>query len=347
MADSKISQDDIKALLAAAGIEAADYELTPLTGGANNRVYRLDAGNATYLLKEYFQHPQDLRDRVTAEFLFSEFAWKNGVRSLPKPFAYVKNDTVKSGLYEYIDGRKLKVGEIDEKRVKEALDFFLQINSMRSNAESSKLPAASEACFSIREHLDCVEKRISRLSKIQINSDIDFEADKFIKNNLLPEWLACRDFIIESCKSKNIEISSMIAPACRCISPSDFGFHNALLAGDGLLRFIDFEYAGWDDPVKTCCDFFCQPQLPVNPDNIKWFTGGVANAFPEYHSLTEKVSILFPLYQIKWCCIMLNEFLPVSASRRVFAEKEDISERKIRQLFKAGETLKKLKKELS
>ena len=35
------------------------------------------------------------------------------------------------------------------------------------------------------------------------------------------------------------------------------------LAGrDGRLWFIDFEYAGWDDPAKTVCDFFCQPGLP-------------------------------------------------------------------------------------
>ena len=47
------------------------------------------------------------------------------------------------------------------------------------------------------------------------------------------------------------------------LSPSDFGFHNALLGPDGKLCFIDFEYAGWDDPAKLICDFFCQPQTPV------------------------------------------------------------------------------------
>ena len=50
----------------------------------------------------------------------------------------------------------------------------------------------------------------------------------------------------------------------RCLSPSDFGFHNALAQGE-TVRFIDFEYAGWDDPAKTVCDFFHHPGVPV-PD---------------------------------------------------------------------------------
>ena len=42
------------------------------------------------------------------------------------------------------------------------------------------------------------------------------------------------------------------------MSPSDFGFHN-VIKKDDFLYFIDFEYAGLDDPVKLICDFYCQP----------------------------------------------------------------------------------------
>ena len=48
-----------------------------------------------------------------------------------------------------------------------------------------------------------------------------------------------------------------------CLSPSDFGFHNALLDDEGKLTFLDFEYAGRDDPAKLVSDFFCQPEVPV------------------------------------------------------------------------------------
>ena len=41
----------------------------------------------------------------------------------------------------------------------------------------------------------------------------------------------------------------------KCLSPSDFGFHNVIVEKDKILRFIDFEYAGWDDPAKMVSDF--------------------------------------------------------------------------------------------
>jgi hypothetical protein len=30
--------------------------------------------------------------------------------------------------------------------------------------------------------------------------------------------------------------------------------------------------------------------------------------------------LLFPVYQLKWCCIVLNEFLPAGKARREFSE---------------------------
>src|SRR5258708_29751946 len=41
-----------------------------------------------------------------------------------------------------------------------------------------------------------------------------------------------------------------------------FGFHNALLRPSQELCFLDFEYAGHDDPAKMVGDFFSQPAIP-------------------------------------------------------------------------------------
>jgi hypothetical protein len=86
------------------------------------------------------------------------------------------------------------------------------------------------------------------------------------------------------------------------------------------LKFIDFEYSGWDDPAKTVCDFFCQPDVTVP---MKFFDR-VSRAFvedssdPEFH--LRRIALLLPVYRVKWCCIMLNEFLPVGSRRRSFAK---------------------------
>jgi hypothetical protein len=66
--------EPIRALLTEIGI-VEDFAADPLPGGANNRAFRLDAGGQSFLLKAYFRHPDDPRDRLGTEFAFSRFAW--------------------------------------------------------------------------------------------------------------------------------------------------------------------------------------------------------------------------------------------------------------------------------
>ena len=60
----------------------------------------------------------------------------------------------------------------------------------------------------------------------------------------------------------NCVVLDTLLPEHRCISPSDFGFHNAIKTLDGV-KFIDFEFAGWDDPCKALIDFMLQPKVPI------------------------------------------------------------------------------------
>ena len=128
----------------------------------------------------------------------------------------------------------------------------------------------------------------------------------------------------------------------RCLSPSDFGFHNALLAGDGRLRFIDFEYAGWDDPAKMVCDFFWQPGIPVPLHFFDLVVQRVAQFFSDA-ALPARIGLLLPVYQVKWCCILLNDFLPLGRRRRSFAGGTAAQqEQRARQLQKARQALQNL-----
>ena len=36
----------------------------------------------------------------------------------------------------------------------------------------------------------------------------------------------------------------------------------------------------------------------------------------------QRQALLFPLYQVKWCCILLNEFVATAGERRRFAEQQ-------------------------
>ncbi|NBX30845.1 hypothetical protein EBR04_10470, partial [bacterium] len=148
-------------LLTAAGLPTA-LSIERLAGGGNNRVYRVETAAGPVLLKEYFQHPADPRDRLAAEHAFTSFAWGHGIRALPQPLACDRAAGL--GLYEFIAGRKLTPGEVTAGHVDEAADFFAAVNRHRENPAAARMPIASEACFSIAEHLACVDRRVARLA---------------------------------------------------------------------------------------------------------------------------------------------------------------------------------------
>jgi hypothetical protein len=314
----------VDALAEKAGLGAV-RALSPLPGGSNNRVFRVEGAGGEALLKEYHRSPDDPRDRLASEFGFCEYAWKAGVRAAPKPLA--KDAERGLALYEYVHGRKLSADEATEAKVDEALDFFESLNRERGGAAG--LPSASEAAFSTAEHVTVVAKRIERLAQSE------GAARAFVRGPLTKAWAGAAKQALRSGQPP-------VPQQDRRVSPSDFGFHNALLEESGRLRFIDFEYAGWDDPAKTACDFFCQPAVPAPPSSFDRFVERLARGLSDPKGFRERAKVLRPVYQLKWCCIMLNDFLPAGARRRAFAGAEPTETVLAAQLEKAKNALAKV-----
>ena len=279
-----------------------------LRGGGNNRVYRVTAADAHFLLKLYHYDPDDSRDRTAAEFEFSRFAWRGGIRSIPEPLAV--DHTFHAALFAYVDGSAPRADAIDLADIDQALALFAALNGLRDAPASTALRFAAEACFSAADHLDVVAARVRRLERIAIDGEIDRAAGKFVTEELAPTW----QHLAEHRRAALLELPAgerTLRPEQRCLSPSDFGFHNALLRRDGTFVFHDFEYAGWDDPAKTVCDFFCQPQVPIALDYWDHVVAGIDAAVGADSCLADRARLLLDVYRIKWCCIALNEF-PVS-----------------------------------
>lgn len=289
-------------------------ESTRQLRGGNNRTTLLQGPHYQLVAKAYFHSPDDTRDRLGAEFAFSQWLWSEGVRNIAQPIGC--DEEARVGLYQALPGRPLTQTDIDLSRVEQLIEFFLEINRHKQSA--TPLPPASEACFSWAAHRRTVSGRVHRLQALEHP-----EARHF-GQKLSRAWQAIQAHLPDDDKQ--------LSQAERCLSPSDFGFHNALLDQD-TLYWLDFEYAGWDDPAKTVCDAVCQPALPLP-------TG----AWPRLLAALEataraRAEQLLPAYQIKWCCIMLNEFTPEAQARRAFAGHPGDAGRLQAQLAKAERLL--------
>ncbi len=323
----------VETLLSKIGCDNKSFRIEPLSAGGNNRVFIVHVGVDRLLLKWYFHDASDLRDRLGVEYAFMKHIWNIGLRCIPQPIG--KDDHEHIALYEFVDGTKLESKEICRDHLKQAADFLAQLNSNKSRTLGFGLPIASEACFSVIAHLDMVSARLGRLQDISKELEVNIKASEFI-NVLNKFWSAKRDEILQKSKSIGLDPNLELPSNERFLSPSDFGFHNALYRPNGELCYSDFEYAGWDDPAKAIGDFFSHPGVPVKHEYFDWFISKVLNSYPQFSSMLERIRILEPIFQMKWCCIILNEFLPQQERRRNFANPNiDSQDRKFRQLKKA------------
>jgi hypothetical protein len=120
------------------------------------------------------------------------------------------------------------------------------------------------------------------------------------------------------------------------LSPSDFGTHNALRTSHGL-AFIDFEYFGWDDPVKLVADVLWHPGMALAPAARQKFFAGAADVYKVDSGFLSRFERDAPLYGLRWALIVLGEFLPEVWQRRLAAGAgDDAPAARARQLEKAA-----------
>ena len=90
-------------------------------------------------------------------------------------------------------------------------------------------------------------------------------SEEFIQKG---EYLACESRTLNLKKKKRI------------LSPSDFGC-NSLATKNKKLYFIDFDYFGWDDPVKLVADFYWHPGMNLNSSLKKLWLNKATKIFKE------------------------------------------------------------------
>ena len=282
--------------------------------------------------KKYFRSARDQRDRLHSEWSFVNYAYGNDVACVPQPIA--ADEAGQIALYERVPGRKLRASEIEERDVLAAAQFFDALNDPARRAMAEKLPRASEAGFSIAEHFALIDRRIDRLVNADETDGRDAEASALI-GELHDYWQGLKTSVVRGASELSLPVDEVLSVEQRCVSPSDFGFHNALQRPDGSLCFIDFEYAGWDDPAKMVADFFLQPEIPVDRKFYEPFVRAtIKGPRADWHK--RRIELLQPIFAVKWCCIMLNPYVVERAQAGNFANPlRDETERKRTQLKKA------------
>ena len=328
MSEPDISTEDavsIGSRLSGARVVAAH----PARPGGNNRVFRLEMANGPPLALKHY--PSDGRDRLGQEYDALTFLSRHGITSTPRPIA--KDPAAFCALYQWFDG-DAAVLHPQQEDADQLADFLLELQTLR-NAEGAKaLRNASASIFSPEEAIAQYEQRLDGLRRVP-ESHPDLRA--FMDGSLVPSTSIAIRKLRRRYAELGLDPAADLAPAHRALSPSDFGLHNALRAPDGRLRFIDFEYFGWDDPVKLVSDTALHPGSSLPEDSANRLIAVLSHAFEAGDdAFAIRRDVLYPLFGAIWCLIVLNAYLPESRSRRALAAQGgDLTVRLAGQLDKA------------
>jgi len=269
--------------------------------GINSKVLMIEHKNHKYIVKDYCDQRSTTKSRLEAEYSFLQLLKHHGISRVPRPLRRDKKHGY--GLYSFLPGQHVQ--SPSTKHVLAAARFIKEINVKVAYENIKGIENAAESCFSIQDHLDILSKRVQRLVDLSSRQPSLGLYNEFVDSMIRKKYKQIHDLILvkysEASRTRSLSLEEKI------ISPSDFGFHNMLVHKD-IVRFIDFEYAGWDDPAKLWCDFACQPQVPVSKEQWEYFVTRFSSWLPNYNNVKKRSDDLLLLYRLKWCCIMLNEF---------------------------------------
>lgn len=273
--------------------------------GKNSAVFKLGLENGNFLKFKIYP-VDDKHDRINSEFYSTKILSDFGFDSIPKPFYYDKELGIAA--YQWLDGEIITEYNIDD--ITKCSNFINDLFKIKLENRFSKIGLASAACISGKGIEDQLYQRIGFFKNIK---------NKELSTFILDEFVPTMNYFLENAKNNwnfNYSFDENLPFEELTLSPSDFGFHN-IIKNNNNLCYIDFEYFGYDDPVKLISDFYYHPGMNLNSIQKKHWLKQTFKIFDIEVFL--RANLCRPLYGLIWCLIILNDFRPEILERRISA----------------------------
>jgi len=298
------------------------------SGGRNSRIWVVRSGGRAFALKQYPSRREDPRDRLSTETGALRLMERCRIDTVPRVLGI--DGERGYALLSWIEGSD--VTEVGDDDIDAAVGFLSAIHHLRAMPWAMEQPLASEACLSGYEIERQIETRLARLRHVAE----DKELIDFIEYSVSSVAVhACHE-ARHQMAAAGLDFTAELPQEWRSLVPSDFGFHNSLRRSDGSLMFVDFEYFGWDDPVKLTADILLHPGRTLHAPQRKRFRQAALRLYGEDPAFVRRLASYLPLFGMRWVLILLNEFIPERWQRRVLAgDAGSWRDAKTRQLARA------------
>ena len=283
-----------------------------VSGGTNNRLYKVISPTQNYLLKVY---GYDTEHRLDREFAALSVLPQIGFTEVPQAIA--ENKTEGYALYTYLPGASKVASNLTHADLLKIANYVIKLQAVKPSDLKDELLGAHQACFSIQDYLRNIETRLVNFDlgiiehphEIIKNFDTHYHITTFIKDKIAKLFIGINPN----------KIDQVIPPEDRRLSPVDFGVHNMLFNHDQI-SFIDLERFGWDDPRRLVAEFINHDQAAgISDADKQFFINYYQTVWNIPDQLRPDFTFIVKLFAIDWLTVILNSLKPDRLSIRKFA----------------------------
>ena len=304
-------------------------DFSRISGGGNNRLFKAvtEKGNE-FLVKEYF--PDD-RKRLQREYGALKFLHNSGFNDVPTP--YFADETQNYAIYSFEKGSTADPKSFTNTEVESTVEFLNKLQSIKpEKGVRNRFLDALFTSHSLDEYADTVLFKFGKFEESLKSKAVHPKVVKLAESYPMEEIVRGTIRKLRNASSTK-KLFKPIKDEDMRLSSVDFGPHNMIMRKVNKPCFIDFEYFGWDDPVKIVANFLLHEGSKDIPDVQK------LHFLDEYRKqshlpsrVIERVDIAIQLAALDWVSILLwgvapdrvasKKFLDVSMNSEIYLDNQ-------------------------
>jgi Ser/Thr protein kinase RdoA (MazF antagonist) len=291
---------------------------SPITGGTQNRLFRLDTLGGAALLAKFYH--QDRWDRLYREFSALALLGRHGLARVPR--AYIRSDDFSYGVYSFEPGRTKRAAELEPSDLTTVAVFAADVQSIVPATTGVDISQAADASFSVREQLQVIDGRLRAFETFAVGHEAYDEVGDLYRE--LDLRAVITDLIERATASLSEEDRWAVLPRSAWrVNTADFGPQNFLFTSDGRLTVVDFEASGWDDPARLVMGFVAHATSEDLPDDaIASFLAAYADATALSDTEIARFERVGALYDLEWIAIYASALTGEAVAAKQFASRE-------------------------
>lgn len=281
----------------------------------NNRLLRLHAADGRSAVGKLYY--RDDRRRLEREFDTLRYLRARGVARIPTPL--LRCDRLYAAVYTDEAGVTKPAGDLTTAETTEIGRFLADLHRVRPEEPGADFPAAVAAADSWGAKIFAIRQRLQLFT--------DAAADPGISPQVRTLCAAIDVAVtlerLLAATTAGLDTAALAAaypPEGRRLDSGDFAPHNVLVRPDGSVCVLDFEYAGWDQPLASLAYFLtAATSLDLRPEAAAAFLNAYGDAAGVPRAGLADFDRLCALHHLFWCGVHLSLTTPAHLARKRFA----------------------------